>query len=563
MGGESTRGRDHLSTVFDYSQVGGGLAILALAVISAAINYETVPAIFEVLKRSGSQLPSAYSASTILYLGFYLPLLLVSASVGLMFAVKGIRSLLIPDLPTTGSQPFRDYEEFRKGMQEHALSCYRPLGAFISGIFGARTMYLSPLRRAIVERNGEKLKRRLFWIVLALLAIFLVHQSVKDDADPNYGLALPFVWLIGLQIVMGVADFLSCILLVPRSEPKADSHEALESYKGFGHPTHLFSRLPDLGEKLRLGEQPNRTYISKSEKATTGVSDVGEFGGVFYIERHPQPLDAGRKDFAYVLLGAGWLLRLLGCYLLFFRALPAEIWELAAMGTAGRILALSPLFVIFMLLASASAWLGGGRYLTQAADVIRASWFSSVGILINVTGDHARADVAVGRADSDSLVSKNVAARSNFTARFWAAELISEAKVSTAPRELLALNRTEDSQRWIDHFKQGIHQLRDERVKPVGIEIDSAELSEIARANLGLFAERARINQGTPPAPQPQAEVAPPSPRLIENVPPPPGEPGVAPPGGVEDNKECPRCAETVRMRAKVCRYCGYDFGVS
>lgn len=339
------------------------------------------------------------------------------------------------------------------------------------------------------------------------------------------------------------------------------AHEANEFYKGFGHPTHLFSRLPDLGEQLREGEQPNRTYITKGEKATIAVSDVGEFGGVFYIERHPRPIDAGRKDAAYTLLSAGWLLRLVGCYLLFFLALPAEIREIAATGTVGRTLSSSPLFIVLMLLASASAWLGGGRYLTQAADIISASWFSSVGILINVTGELSRADIKVGKAVSDSLETSNVAARSNFTARFWAAELISEAKASTAPRDLLALSRTDESQRWIDQFKQGIHQLREERVKPVGIQIDSEELSEIARANLGHFADRARIMQGSPPAPQPQVQVVPSTPMLPESVPTPPAEPAAASPGSVEDNKECPRCAELVRPRAKVCRYCGHDFG--
>lgn len=37
--------------------------------------------------------------------------------------------------------------------------------------------------------------------------------------------------------------------------------------------------------------------------------------------------------------------------------------------------------------------------------------------------------------------------------------------------------------------------------------------------------------------------------------------PPVEPPKPEEPTKACPRCAETVKMAAAVCRYCGHEFG--
>lgn len=419
-------------------------------------------------------------------------------------------------------------------------------------------MYLSPLRREIVARNGGKLKRRLLWILAAMFCIFLVHLNVKDDPTPSYRIAVPLVWIVGLQAFMAAADFFSCMLLIPKSKPAAESHEAMEFYKGFGHPTHLFSRLPDLGEKLRHAGQPNRTYINRGEKATVAVSDVGEFGGLFYIERQPQPLDSGRTESAYVLLAAGWLLRLIGCVLFLFLVLPPEFHDFAITGIVSA-LPFSPfLFVVAMLFVAASAWRNGGRYYKQALDLIRSARFLSIGILINVTGDLSRADINVGKAATDSMESRNVSARSNFTARFWAAELVSEARNAAEARDLLALNQTEESLVWVDHFKQGIHLLRDERVTPAGINFKSQELDEINRTNTAIFADRARAMA---PSVSSNFLVAAPLQISQDATPTTPVEAQAeAPSANREETKECPQCAEIVRARAKKCRFCGHEF---
>lgn len=553
--------KNRLPLALDISQLIGGLLILVITITSAFVTYHVLSAIFEITDRGEPQPPLTYSTSAVLFLLIYSPIMLLLVGAGLLSATKAVRSLLIPDPPTSGSRPFRDYDEFRRGLQEHALSYYKPLGAFVSAILGARTMYLSPFRRTIVTRNGEKVKVRLVWTLAAALFVLLVHQGVKNAWFLDYKLAIPFALLIGLSVLLASVEFLSSLLLVPREEPAVESHEALEYYKGFGHPTNLFSRLPDLGEELRLGEQPNRIYVTKTEKATAAVSDVGEFSGMFYIERQPVLHDQGRREAAYVLLLAGWLLQLIGCSLFSFSLLPMELHTFVATGVAQPFSGAAPFFILLMLLPASSAWLNGRRYCIQASDLSSSLRFRSVGMLINVTGELARADIKIGGAGTDSMESSNVGARSNFTARFWAAELISEARSPTESRELLALNRTEVSANWIDSFRKGIHRLREDRIRPVGIEIDSGEASEISRANAGLFAERVRMMQPSSPDQAPIGSATGSFGQLSAAGLAVPEETRVAAPkGGVEDSKECPECAEIVRARAKKCRYCGHQF---
>jgi hypothetical protein len=148
------------------------------------------------------------------------------------------------------------------------------------------------------------------------------------------------------------------------------------------------------------------------------------------------------------------------------------------------------------------------------------------------------------------MESSNVSARSNFTARFWAAELISEARSSEEARELLELSQTQESSEWIEHFRRGIYDLRDERVTPAGIDLQSKEVLEISGANIGLFADRARVLQGSPLAQQPEVTVS----RMQALT------DGETPFGEGEDGKVCPDCAETVRRKARKCRFCGHEF---
>ena len=40
-------------------------------------------------------------------------------------------------------------------------------------------------------------------------------------------------------------------------------------------------------------------------------------------------------------------------------------------------------------------------------------------------------------------------------------------------------------------------------------------------------------------------------------------EPRIEPSISTEETKPCPQCAETVKIKAKICRYCRYEFEVS
>ena len=141
----------------------------------------------------------------------------------------------------------------------------------------------------------------------------------------------------------------------------------------------------------------------------------------------------------------------------------------------------------------------------------------------------------------DSIQSSNVAVRSDFTVRFWAAELISEASRLDAPRDLLALNPTPESNQWIQFFKDAISKLRDERVRPVGVEIQSQEAQEIVQANVAIAGMRVGAEQ------QAVAQVA------AGNGTPPP----VLPSASTVESKFCGTCGAPLVPGSRFCHSCG------
>lgn len=96
----------------------------------------------------------------------------------------------------------------------------------------------------------------------------------------------------------------------------------------------------------------------------------------------------------------------------------------------------------------------------------------------------------VGKSIADSIELSSVVVRSDFTTHFFSAELISEASQLDAERDLLAMDKTQEALEWIGFFREGIKILREEGVKPVGVDLSSDEVREIAQANIGISAHR-------------------------------------------------------------------------
>jgi hypothetical protein len=247
--------------------------------------------------------------------------------------------------------------------------------------------------------------------------------------------------------------------------------------------------------------------------------------------------------------------------MLLFFLLPAPIRRLGSPDVLPFFYA--PIFVLVMGLAALGFLLNGDRFIRQARTIFEATQFQSLGIFIEIVGNLSRADVKVGRSMTDSIESSSVVARSDFTARFWAAELISEATRLDSPRELLALNQTYESQEWVSFFRSEINTLREEGVKPVGVDLRAGEVTDVIRANVGVSAlrseaiEKAKLQVAQEGGEPPQlSDITGREEKDLKTMKYLPEISGA----NQEEYKECPDCAEMVRIRARKCRFCGYRF---
>lgn len=575
-------------------QILAGTLLLLLVLVSLSTNYGLLQDAYKSTSDLGDVLrgelgveilfAAVYVLTVFLFFLLLIPAIFITVTKGISYIIKGLSEIVTPWMPANIPSQFRNYQELVKGFKEHSLSNYQILDPFISGFFGKNTMFLSPTRRDVVLENAKSMRSRLFNIILfiALFGCMLISSRwlISDTAsdlitefdssliptivgDGGEGSASsPVILLIIAQLIIGGIELISTFMLVPRGQPSTSVYEGAEHFRGFGHPSQLFTRLPNLANPLQWKEFPNRFHQKWDEKPSKAVGDVGEFGGYIIIEQQPQPLPSSGKFVSYFLLVSGWVLILIGVAVVLFLLLPSQVRQIDSPYAFRFIFA--PFYVIVMGLVVISLINNGQRFRRQAQNILQSARFRSQAILINLVGTLSRADVKVGRSGADSIESNSLIARSDFTASFWSGELISEAATLDAERDLLALNQTQQALEWIDFFKKEIDTLREEGVRPIGVDLQSAEVQEIVRANIDVSAlrsgamEKAQLRAALEGTEQPM---------LMEesshNVDQPDIEfLGASDPSKLDESqfKECPDCAEMIRIKARKCRFCNYRF---
>lgn len=466
------------------------------------------------------------------------PFLLAGFIIGVGQLIAGARRLLQPTLEADGPEPFLDYQgELMAGLKEGKLTFFGSLSARLRVLFGRNIVALPSTTCWIVTQNGNALIRRFFTTAFSGLILLGV---LYFEGDP--GLILPLGLLIVGSAGQGAVEYFTSKWLVPTSPPLARSHHTTRHYKAFGHHTHLFARLPILAESLALPGSPNKFYRWGEQEKGGIVKDVGEFSGVVFIERQPEALPTEASKSGEFLLLAGWLLRL--------AAIALTVFLFTAPGQDVVSTSWAPFVVFLTLMVAVRFFAKGSKFKSQALTLLESLRFRSIATLVEVSGEIARAEVRVGDGAADSFSSASLTARSNFTGQIWSGELISEARSLEARRRLLQVRATDESLIWLTTIQDGIESLREERVRPTGVEISSVEAKELARANEEAFSRRLEAYRGAPP-------------EVMVNPPPQGGPLELAVSDGPSEKaefKECPECAERVRAKATKCRFCGHRF---
>ncbi|TET85967.1 MAG: hypothetical protein E3J37_00680, partial [Anaerolineales bacterium] len=150
-------------------QVGGSLIVLVLILISGFFNYRviggSIQIVYGLLSGEGfgrgetvEIIGVVYSLALGIFALFFLPAVLKSLASAFKQVIRGVSELVTPWMPANIPGPYQNYEEVEKGFRERMLSIYQTSDPFISGLFGANTMFLSPARRKVVKNMGDDLK---------------------------------------------------------------------------------------------------------------------------------------------------------------------------------------------------------------------------------------------------------------------------------------------------------------------------------------------------------------------------------------------------------------------
>jgi len=465
-------------------------------------------------------------------------------------------------------------EMFRNGNIPH----YREINPFLNSLFGRLTLYLAPVERRVVTMLGEDLRRRVKRFVIATILILGLYAFVRWLASPSSGgilgesgeipwfdvlresaaaqsAFLPFLALLVLSALIAFANYLILSRLMPAEVPQVKTIYRGDDIRGFGHPQQLHVRLPRIVECKQLDDhRPNVTWSPPLlETASASIKDAGTFVSQALIERHPEPLlPGGGQRGAWLLLVLGWLAAISGTALMLGYLLPGAVKRLAAPDSAPPLLWL-PLYILGASLATGALFKASRTWLAHAQSVFLSIRYRSVLLFAEFRGQITVSEVRVGKAIHDSLESSRRVVSSDFTARYYAAEVVSQSTGRGGERVLLELRGTPLAQEWLDHIHEEVRAIGCEPVRITGIDTD-VQAGAMVEANIRIAHARKNIAapaaSGGPPPIGMQA-----TPLLPENE----ESPALpAPPSGDSraGYRECPSCAEWVREKARVCRYC-------
>jgi hypothetical protein len=509
-------------------EIAGGAVFVLLAVITGIRLYSKY---FEIRQafNSFSHDPGGLSI-------FHLLVYVIMAIIGLRLLIQGLKLVIhglseyiTPWRPSNIPGSFYDYGAVFNAFKQRILNCYVKTTGSLRSVFGPNTMFLSPAERHAVSGNAQSISKHITGIVFSLILLAASILAGRNlHYDPVIGI---FIMTIILFSLLAAVDYGLSLMIVPRYQPNTVATEATEYFRGFGHPAQLLSRLNDASIPLRWMNFPNRVNTSWNENASTSVNDVGQFMGTAMIEQQPQPIEDQLSKSAKIMLMIGWALSLIGYAALLFFLMPAY----------SPILAQFAFFFGGVLMFGLAAATNGDRMAHLAREMLESARFRSPAVLMEFVGHLSKAEVKLGGSMVDSIQSSNVSVRSDFTVRFWAAELISESVRLDTPRDILALNQTPESAQWINFFKDAIGKLRDERVRPVGVEIQSEEAQEIVQANVAIAGLRTSAEQ------QAISQVASGSPVTPPNL----------PSAAADEAKTCSACGAVSAPGSRFCHACG------
>ena len=393
------------------------------------------------------------------------------------------------------------------------------------------------MQRNVVSLNVTLVKRFVF-LALIIIIIFPVLKVLPRDflrelSMQPINIPLPYLFIFYLFVIIGISVY-SIFILIPDNIPKQEKTENIASINGGGDPNSFCSILEKSFLDLRFNDLPNRNFKTGFKKIEElNFNDTGSFEGVFAIETHPKHIKT----------------KISNVYLLYLViAVLTLIFSLYYLKTGVNLRLNNPNQYLILFI---NLFLGLILFKTSINFYKRAYWltstfnFESIFAVVDVEGTIGKTEITVGKAITDSLETKNTVIRSDSQLKVYTTKILSENYYLAGNRYITAMIVNSNLNNATEKIMSAIENFRDEGVAVRGIDIKSESLNNITQANL-LIQEAKKKGKDLKSISVKEKPVLD-APKEEES--------------DIDANhKECPRCAEIIKLRAKVCRFCGHEF---